>query len=726
MLKIKTFFKTLNVYSYISLGFCLIAFIICSFLFSNVYLRLWFSIVNCFESFIVYFKNVFHLDVDSMPINFYDHILLDDDLSKVYGLSYEFNFLPKDFEILSLWFKTANLIYINLSYFKNSYKFIEFVVKNLNLFVLCAVCLFLIYFMFDSIYFEPKDPLVRGYSSNLKKFLTFSEHFKFLGRWFNGFKELFVERTIVRKAYFLFFILFSYSASTIIETFSLCLIVLSSFRFDLVYPTIYGVLYTCYPLIKYVPFYVWVIIGWFIFDRIRKNKAIDKLCHFEHLNENFVNDLGVVCLVTGEPGSGKTTLIVDMGLTAEKNFRYKLNDIMCKYVAYFPYFDFSAFRHFIDVGVQKHLFFNKTTLCDYIDKISFKCLGSKSRKFLGYDSVKYGYFKYDELDLFTLFDVLKIYGSAYLLYKSKTPLMFSNLPIRNEYFCLSSDYYVSFYYDYFSSKADNFVEDSIYDHNIDLDGFRLGKKFDILKWAYEGGVFILTELDKERGNQFDKQGLKMDDFASNLLNDKFNRNIKLIRHATTIDHIPFFLFIGDLQRLGSLNVDLTELSEYIITIHRNQEKKSALFFFTLDSIYFDFICNFYSNFMVKYYRTRNNYSLLWFLMNKIFAPQVFYYNKLINLFSYKKLELELSNGSQNVEASVQNYYLSSKKIYSSRFATDCYFPFFEKTSRKVTLSQDESPTFKSLYPSFEELDQQNSFLIRDLKSYDSFNDNNKE
>ena len=56
----------------------------------------------------------------------------------------------------------------------------------------------------------------------------------------------------------------------------------------------------------------------------------------------------------------------------------------------------------------------------------------------------------------------------------------------------------------------------------------------------------------------------------------------------------------------------------------------------------------------------------------------------------------------------------SKKIYSKRFSTDCFSDFFTQKALRSPVGIDDLPEYKAEKATFDELNKQNSYFIRDL------------
>ena len=68
------------------------------------------------------------------------------------------------------------------------------------------------------------------------------------------------------------------------------------------------------------------------------------------------------------------------------------------------------------------------------------------------------------------------------------------------------------------------------------------------------------------------------------------------------------------------------------------------------------------------------------------------------------------------ERTEHQYYLSSKKIYSDRFATDCFRGYFEKRNAGCGVGLDDYPAYATTRATMDELHRQNSYFIRDMET----------
>ena len=74
----------------------------------------------------------------------------------------------------------------------------------------------------------------------------------------------------------------------------------------------------------------------------------------------------------------------------------------------------------------------------------------------------------------------------------------------------------------------------------------------------------------------------------------------------------------------------------------------------------------------------------------------------------------MESGTQDGEIYEHNYFLSSKKIYSKRFSTDCFSDFFTEKALHSKVGIDDLREYATEKATFDELQAQNSYFVNDL------------
>jgi len=105
-----------------------------------------------------------------------------------------------------------------------------------------------------------------------------------------------------------------------------------------------------------------------------------------------------------------------------------------------------------------------------------------------------------------------------------------------------------------------------------------------------------------------------------------------------------------------------------------------------------------------------------YLYHGLIAKLVGYQKRIYNTFGYCKVNLNVENGTQDGKIEKKHYYLSSKKIYSKRFSTDCFSGFFTEKALRSTVGINDLDDFKTEKATFAEMEKQNSYFFNDLNN----------
>ena len=78
------------------------------------------------------------------------------------------------------------------------------------------------------------------------------------------------------------------------------------------------------------------------------------------------------------------------------------------------------------------------------------------------------------------------------------------------------------------------------------------------------------------------------------------------------------------------------------------------------------------------------------------------------------MDIQVESGTQDGAIIEKKYYLSSKKIYSKRFSTDCFSDFFAEKALRSRVGLDDLREYATEKADMDELSEQNSYFVRDL------------
>ena len=326
---------------------------------------------------------------------------------------------------------------------------------------------------------------------------------------------------------------------------------------------------------------------------------------------------------------------------------------------------------------------------------------------------------YDGLIPITLKKMLITYSQAYYMYVMSCPLSISNFSIRYDAKKEDLGYFPIWEYEYFKVNNMDIETRSSYSKILDYDSLRLGKKIinnNPNQSVIDGGVLTLSEFAKERGNQFDHQELKKNSDETNQKNDLVNLWFKMLRHAGTVDNTCFIKVFMDDQRANSLNADCRELSEYTLKLHTTEDIfKTTLSLYWIEPMILQLIVDIRNKLYYKFRHVRNDNTLFIYFINSIANKANNYLINRFNTFSYRVNEISVLSGEELIRE--QKYYLSTKKIYSNRYATDCYADFFDNKFALSDVGFIDLRSYASYIASMEELNMQHSYFINDLSKY---------
>ncbi|MDE7295800.1 MAG: hypothetical protein K2N84_00900, partial [Clostridia bacterium] len=356
------------------------------------------------------------------------------------------------------------------------------------------------------------------------------------------------------------------------------------------------------------PWWVWLIVGLYVFDKIRREIGYRRLEKREDQLRDFIDERPIVSMICAPMREGKTTLLASLLMSLEKKMRDDAKDGMRDIDMKFPRFPWIVLEKMIQKEMKRHRIFTLETTREWVAGIfaMYKALKEDPRTLKSYRRwirKEYGltfdnaFFGYDTAHLpmeyngglgkESIYTAIMNYAQLYVIYVSPTSMIASNFPVR-----LDDDYddigNFPRWDDDFFRKEPSSLEKSRMSHVLVQDSMRLGKTKDPnnpYKDSLEYGVIGFTEVGKERGNQKDMEGVKRDSDEVNQKNDLFNSQLKLIGHSATVYFIPFIRFLCDEQRPESWGADARELCDIITLAEKSSDKILLPFFAVEEALY---------------------------------------------------------------------------------------------------------------------------------------------
>ncbi len=505
---------------------------------------------------------------------------------------------------------------------------------------------------------------------------------------------------------------------------------LSSFEFNGFYMQIYKLFVDLSVPFTFIPVWLWIVIAWFILNALCKRIALDRLRHNERKNRGFINERGVVTIVYGQMGAGKTTQITDMALSTEIQFRDQAFEIILETDMHFPYFPWCNLENVLKFAMASHVVYDIPSCRRFVNKKFKRWQKHPCRqKLYGYDFERYGLFCDDKLKQTDVWAAIEDYACAYLIYTVQSSLLISNYAIRSDNLMSDLGNFPLWNTDFF--KRDSRLIDSYsrHSHILDQDMLRLGTqmlKDNPNRNALGFGVYIISEIDKERKNspELVDRGITSKSAECNQKNDLFNITLKMIRHACVVANKVFVKVFADLQRPSSLGVDALELGDIVDIVGVGDMFPTLPFFspFWLFDLLYSWLKPKFDNFYVNYRYTRADNTLLLYLLKGITSRLAKYHNGIYNLYGSQMLALEVERGSRDGAVFPRKYYRMPKKIYSKRFTTNCLSGIFETRASANYVGIDDLAEYADIMATAQELQLQNSHFQKEIQSLNSVNE----
>ena len=468
-----------------------------------------------------------------------------------------------------------------------------------------------------------------------------------------------------------------------------------------------------------IPLWAWMIIGFVLFDWLRKKIAYMRLNHMEMRNRGFINARPIVYMVCGTMGKKKTTAITDMALSQEVMFRDKAFEKILENDLKFPYFPWCNLENELRQAMEYHEVYNLATIRRYIAKKRSRWQKAQTcGRIFDYDYERYGLEYDDKLKVVNVWEVIETYAQLYFIYIIQSSLLISNYSVRVDGVLADLGNFPLWNAEFFKRDSRLMESYSRHAHILDFDSLRLGRKVvenNRNANNFEFGVVVITEVGKERGNSLELSEKKKKDETTNQKNDLFNSWLKMVRHSATVDNFPFVRVITDEQRPESWGADARDLCE-IVHIRESGETCLAMPFFSLAELLYSWLFGKFAGLYYQYRFIRSDNTLLMYLLKTVTAKINHYYTGIYNRFGYCTLRVQVESGTQDGQLDENKYFLMSKKIYSKRFSTDCFSDFFAEKALRSPVGIDDLREYATEKATFAELGAQNSYFVGDLLS----------
>lgn len=565
-------------------------------------------------------------------------------------------------------------------------------------------------------------------------------------RWCRSFIDFIKENKIYYQTWLLLWLLYFNVISIGVALLAFYLYFVVSFDFLGIYVQVVKLFVDLTPMIRFIPGVLWFVIAFFLLNHFARELGFAQLEHNERKNRGFLNERGVVTVIYGNMGTGKTRMLTSLALSAEKQLRDQALEILLETDMKFPNFPWVRLRAEVKRRMEEHTIVDVFSIRrwirawkeDYIMLEENNLLAwyqrrvrkgkVKDDKTFGYDIEHYRTTYNDNLQIIHFYDAIEDYAQAYYVYSIQTSLIFSNYSIRVDFDVTDNGHFPLYNDDFFRRKPEYQHLYSRYCHIIDYDMLRLGKRMldeSPNKNALGFGVYVVSEIDKERKNelQIRKQASARKKRAVDEAeveectqdNDLFNACLKMIRHATVIANRVFVKVLCDLQRPEDWGAGGREVGE-VVFIDDKGEKAPVLPFFSpywlIHGCYS--LHNMFFRFYLSYMGVRDDNTLLLYLFKNTTALYTQYIDRTEKLFGCQTFHLEVESGRMDGNSKKRKFYGMDKKDFSRRYSTDAMSSIFDLPN---TVSIADFAEYADVMASKAERDMQNSHFQNDINRY---------
>ena len=538
------------------------------------------------------------------------------------------------------------------------------------------------------------------------------------------------------KFWLFLWLLYFNAISMVVDFLAYYLYLIVSFDLLSLYPQILKLSVDLAPVVRFIPAFAWAIIGVVALNAFCRGVAYAALRHAENKNRGFLNERGVVTIVYGPMGVGKTALLTSMSLTEEVNLRDQALEILLETDLMFPEFPWEVLRlemrarmesrEIVDVpSVRRWLgrwrptfeWLAKNNCCSWWHR-QVRKRGLEDVSF-GYDFAHHPYEYNDGLKIVSLYSAIEDYACAYLVYTIESSLIVSNYAIRTDAILEDLGNFPIWNSDFFKRDPRLMESFSRHSHIIDFDMLRLGKRMiedNPNRNAFGFGIYVVSEIDKERKNALELKETKINVDGCNQKNDLFNSCLKMSRHACVIANRVFLKIICDLQRPEDWGAGGREVGE-IVYIADHGELQPALPFFSPFWIcegIFKRIKEWWENFYVTYIHQRADRTFFVQAVKGLISKLDNHYRKVNNTFGCQVLNLEVESGRMTGESEKRKFYRMPKKDFSRRYSTNCLSAIFEGDVPN-TISIADLREYADIMATSDELAAQNSHFQNDIR-----------
>ena len=416
-----------------------------------------------------------------------------------------------------------------------------------------------------------------------------------------------------------------------------------------------------------LPGICWAVLLIWLFDKWRQRKGMDRLQHMEAKNKGMLNEAPQATFFAAPMRAGKDMVQNDMAITRAAMDREEYLKILNENQMKFPRFPWITFeleiKNRIHDGTIKHWVSARNWI--RVRRLTY-AFSMDPTQIWHYDVEQYAYYFNDNLKEISVWDALEEYVQAYFSYTMTTSYILANLPIRDDFILEDEGNFPLVDVDFFHRDPARIHIEGKYCHILDYDMLRPGRK--ILEdnpnvGAFEFGVLVITEIDKERKNMDQLKEVKAREDECNQKNDLFNTWFKMSGQPAMLANRCFMHVFCNAQRVSSWGADGHELCQ-VMHIEKHKETCNALpLFWVEDGIlgkYIDWWRGVWNESRLKW----GNHHLITWLGQGVASALFGYLTRRQNLYGYYQQNMLCETTTvANIQAGKESKNVEEKKYY---------------------------------------------------------------
>ncbi|MBE6702124.1 MAG: hypothetical protein E7585_01770 [Ruminococcaceae bacterium] len=480
-----------------------------------------------------------------------------------------------------------------------------------------------------------------------------------------------------------------------------------------------------------LPWFCWVAIGIWIYERWRLSYGADKLYAFSAHNKRLLKELPMCNYIVGLMRSGKDMMMNDMAITFSALDRDANLEILNENMLKFPRFPWILFELDIQQQIKSGKIRSWTSAREWV-KARYRsfCVYCDQEHIWQYRADLYPMRYNDGLKVISLWDALEEYAQAYFSYTLSTSYLISTAPVRDDFMIQDEGNFKLVDTNYLARDPEYMKEVSQYSHIVDWDMFRLGvkiKRDNPNIGAFEFGILVFTEIDKERKNNDQLKETKAKDEESNQKNDLFNLWVKMSGHGAMLANRCMLHMLTNAQRPTSWGADGHELCA-VLHIEKHKGADNALpFFWVEEGVIGAYLAWWNGIWDESRYKWGNHHLITW--LGQGFAAILFRYMlRRKNLFGYyrQKIITEVGTSEEHKHSDEMSYIVMYRQAYAERYASDYFKAFSAYQTERCAVGMNDLPAYQGKYPTLKEMSLSHSHLNKDLFKYHQIDFNDKE